>query len=253
MNAVPLQPRKWSSTFRWIVISLIFVVHIGLIFALGDRKALTARPPSNGIALSLASEETELFALNNASLLALPHHQGFAGEAWLQPPAIQFPPFRWIEPSRELPLAVRDLGVAFSEFMQTNVFASLQFQIKPPSDLPLPVASEITLAGPNTSVLVLGGDIRGRRLLHPPALQPIPTTDLLTNTVVQVLVTPEGEVMSFTLMSRSGSPAADQRAIEVSRAARFDRQRVGPPGLRKGALIFEWHGVPAPAAAKPTP
>jgi hypothetical protein len=250
MNADLIGPQKWSPTFRWLLIALVFLAHIGFIFALGDRKPHKSRLLPPGIALGLAPAENELLALNNASLLALPHRQSFSGEAWLKPAVVEFEPYRWEEPSRELDLTASDLGSVFLQFMQTNRFVSFPFPTKLTPQPPSPSAIKAEFILPTNSSLTLSAEFKDRRLLNPPNLQPMAATDLLTNTVVQVLVTTEGDVMSYTLLSRSGSAEADKLAIEFSKQARFEKQRIGAPVLKKGNLIFEWFTVPKSADPK---
>jgi len=129
---------------------------------------------------------------------------------------------------------------------------SRQFETKPRPDLLPPVVAEIVVARRTNSTLRVAGDLVNRRLLNPPQLQSWPALDLLTNTVVQVLVNAEGNVFSSTLLTLSGSKEADQNALDVARAARFEPLRRSSPALTIGALIFEWHTAPlANAAANP--
>jgi TonB family protein len=251
MNSAVTEPRAWSPARRSLLIMLVFAAHVGLILALGNRNPVRPRPPAPAPSLSLAPDSSELLELNDPTLFALPHRQGFAGAAWLKIPTVQFPPFRWTEPPRLLPLPIADLGVTFAQFMRTNVFVSRQFETKPAPDLPLPVAQEFAVAPTTNSTLRVAGDLVNRRLLNPPQLQPWPALDLLTNTVVQVLVNAEGNVVSPTLLTVSGSKPADQSALDIARAARFEPLRRSSPALTVGALIFEWHTEPltnAPAA-----
>jgi hypothetical protein len=233
-------------------ITLVFAAHIGLILALGSRKPVTPRPPAPAPSLSLAPEASEWLALNDPTLFALPHRQGFAGAAWLTTTNVQFPPFRWTEPPRLLPLPVADLGVTFAQFMHTNVFVSPPFETKPAPDLPLPVAGGFAVAPQTNSTLRVADGLVNRRLLNLPQLQSWPALDLLTNTVVQILVDAEGNVMSDALLPPGcGEPKADQRALEFARTARFEPLRRASPALTIGALVFEWHTEPltnAPAS-----
>jgi hypothetical protein len=75
-----------------------------------------------------------------------------------------------------------------------------------------------------------------------------PYADVIAPSRVQVLVNGAGEVVSAVLLP-SDIPGevqdadADQRALELARAARF----ATAPGLTVGRLIFDWCTV-APAA-----
>jgi len=251
MNAAVIEARGWAPARRWSLIALVFAAQIGLILALGDRKSVTPRPPAPALVVSLAPEWNELLALNDPTLFALPQRRGLAGAAWLKIPNVQFQPFRWTEPPRLLPLRLEALGVAFAQFMGTNRFAGLAFETKLAPDLPPTVAPEIGLPPPTSSTLRVAGDLVNRRLLNPPELPSWAAADLLTNTVLQVLVNADGDVFSPTLLSRSLDPVADQRALELARAVRFQPLRGASPALTVGVLIFEWRTVPltnAPAS-----
>ena len=101
------------------------------------------------------------------------------------------------------------------------------------------------MPAPANSTLRVADDLANRRLLNPPELQPWAAADLLTNTVVQVLVNAEGNVVTHTLLAPgSGDPKADQRALALARTARFQPLRGAAPALTLGVLIFEWRTVP---------
>lgn len=259
MKPEVMEAPGWSPARRWTWIALVFAAQIGLIFALSDRKAVPPRPPVPALVVRLASETDELLALNDPTLFALPQRQGFAGAAWLKTPEVSPPPYRFIEEPRLLKIRSGDLGGAFAEFMRTNRFAGLGFESKTAPELPPPVAAEIGLPAPANSTWRLVGDLATRAWLNPPELQPWPAADLLTNTAVQVLVDAEGNVRSHTLLpSDSSSPnaeqrAADQRALELARAARFQPLLGASSALAFGVLIFEWRTVPLtnPPATSP--
>jgi len=247
MSPAPIEPRRWPRRRWWLLIALVFAAHLGLIFAFGDRKPITPRPPAPAPLLSLAADSSELLALNDPTLFALPHRESFAGAAWLKIPALKFEPFRWTEPPRLLSLPVAELGATFARFMQTNAFAPFELEVKPAPEFASPVAPEIRPTVPARSTLHLAGGLELRRLLNPPDLPPKPWPDLLTNSVVQVVVFADGNVLSSTLLSSSGSPDADELALKTANAARFEPLRNGATNLTFGTLIFEWQTVPTNA------
>lgn len=252
MNNVAIEARGWSPAWRWSWIAVVFAAQLGLIFALSDRKPVPPRPPAPVLVVRLAPEWNERLALNDPTLFALPQRRSFAGAAWMKLPTLEFQPFRWTEPPRLLPIRLDDLGGAFAQFMGTNRFASLAFETKPTPELPPPVALAIGRPPPANSTLRVAGDLANRSLLNPEELPPWPAADLLTNTVVQVLVSADGNVMSQTLLPPGcGDPKADQRALELARAARFLPRAVESPAMSVGVLIFEWRTTPltnAPAS-----
>jgi hypothetical protein len=71
---------------------------------------------------------------------------------------------------------------------------------------------------------------------------------------VQLLVNEAGDVVSAVLLPPDSGYAAtdqydqaDQRALELARAARF----APAPRLTMGRMIFNWHTVPPPATNAP--
>lgn len=250
--------RESWSRLRWgCYVLLAFAAHVGLIFIFGSRKPVTPRAVVNAPRFQLASRHNEMLALADPTLFALPHARGFAAAAWEQLPRIEFVPFRWTEPPQVLALPSAHLGSAFIHFAETNV-------VPPPvlETLPPPQPSFGTTSGRLTSLrqysrLMRGGDLAQRDWLTPPAPLPSwPANDLLTNSVVRVVVDAEGRVFSAVLLPPgSGSKPADQSALDLARAARFSPLPENHASPTLGFLIFEWHTAPLPEtntpAAKP--
>jgi TonB family protein len=69
--------------------------------------------------------------------------------------------------------------------------------------------------------------------------------DVIAPTVVQVLVDAAGHIVSTVMLAGSGVDSADQRALDLARAARF----FPASGPALGRIIFNWHTVPAPVSA----
>jgi len=256
-------PAPWPRHRWWLLIALVFAAHVGLIFALGERHPIVPRVPGPAPELRLAIGSSELLALHDPTLFALPHPKGFAAAAWRQISQAGFPPFRWAEPPRWLALPVEQLGDTLLRFVQTNTFTRIEFETLPAPDLALP-AVRLEIAPATPSVARVAGGLAQRRWLNPVELPSWPSADLLTNSLVQVLVDAAGNVVSHTLLRPdSGSKdadqqRADQRALELAKAARFaplpqsgsaSRNPLGQ--LTRGTLIFEWHTVPPPATNAP--
>jgi hypothetical protein len=163
------------------------------------------------------------------------------------------PSFRWTAPTNWLPLSVDELGLAFNQFMQTNHFAGFELQLKPPLKLSAPgLPIEPALA--QNSTLRVEGELAQRQLPSPINLTNWPYADVIAPSKVQVLVDAAGNVVSTVLLPPdSGFTAADQyemadqRALELARAARF----APSSRLTVGRLIFNWHTVPPPATNAP--
>jgi hypothetical protein len=244
--AEPKRDEGWSRR-RWLtLIALVFAAHVGLIFIFGAKKQIVPRAVENVPQLQLADNDNELIALDDPTLFALPNAKDFAAAVWLKPPAIAPPDFRWTEPPRWLALADGKLGATFVQFMQTNRFAALPFDFKPPLQLSQPV-SPVEPALAQTSTLQITGDLEQRRLLNRLDLPSWPYANVIAPSKVQVLVNAAGDVVSPVLLPPDHGftaadyyAAADQRALELARTARF------APATRAtfGQLIFNWHTVP---------
>jgi TonB family protein len=248
MNAAPTAPteRAWTRQ-RWaLLIGIAFAAHLGFIFAFGDRAPIVPRAIANAPTLQFTPHRSEREQLDDPTLFALPHPNGFAGAAWLRRPQIEFAPFRWTEPPRLLALSGAQLGATFQQHLAPKGFARLAVEILPPPEptsLPLRDGTFITA---RRSASSLGGELTHRRWLNAPAALPAwPAADLLTNSVVQVWVDANGQILSpALLLPGSGSKEADQLAIKLARTARFAPLPGSRTQLTPGTLIFEWHTVP---------
>ncbi len=236
---------KWPLS-RWLLlIVLVLAAHVVLIFMFSARKPETPRAVTNAPALALATGSSEWLMLNDPTLFALPNIKGFSA-AWLKPPPLHFHRQEWTEPPRWLQLPAGELGGVFNQFMETNHFATYQFELKPPPRFTEPlVPLEPKFAG--TSIFRVEGDLARRPLLTPITLSLWPYKDVLKPSKVQVLVNAAGDVVSAVLLSPSGYAAADQRALELARASRF----APVSGITIGKLIFDWCTVAPPATNAP--
>jgi hypothetical protein len=258
MNDVPANPalsglagpkpqgEGWSKT-KWLaVVAIIFAAHVAIIFVFGEKKQIVPRPVTNVPSLKLAGNSAELLALDDPTLFTLPHLEGFAGQAWLQPPRVQFHRQDWTEQPRWLPMPAKNLGATFSRFMQTNSFAGHPLDFKPEAKLNAPPPVESALA--QNSTLQIEGELARRQLLGETNLPSLQYNDVIAPSVVQVFVDAAGNVFSPVLLPSENSQeasghyaAADQRALELARKLRF----APSSQMTFGKLIFNWHTVPS--------
>jgi TonB family protein len=256
---VPL-PKSWTIWRRTLFVALIFTGQLALVFWLGDSAQKRPRPREAPPALQLAvGASPELLALNDPTLFALPHQQGFSGAAWLKKPVLQTPSSDWSEPATWLSLPIARLGETFSSFMETNHPAAARVLTTPlpePTWLP-PSRMEVA---PEQSTLHIAGALAQRRLLTPLVLSSRTNATFLTNSVIQVVVDAQGRPLSAALLGPgSGSPAADQDALRIAQAARFEPLAAkylesnanALANLTWGRMIFEWRTIP-PASGTAT-
>jgi hypothetical protein len=237
------------------MLALVFIAQLAIIFWLGARGPIYANGAAAVPGLRIAGPAWhELLALKDPTLFALPHQQGFAGTAWLTVTNFGAEPYLWSEPPRWLTLPLDDLGAVFRHYIATNQFGPPE---APARLQPEFVSPEVSSGGdlPRESRLHLTG---GLTLARPVVLASWTNSEMLTNSVVQVLVGSEGRPESITLLSGSGLKEADQTALQEAIRARF--QRVSVPaatatdragGLKWGQMVFEWHTVPPLPTASP--
>lgn len=243
-----MEPGRWSRIRWWSMLALIFITQLALIFWLGARGPVypgrTAPVPGLRIA---GPAWDELLALNDPTLFALPHQQGFAGTAWLTVTNFGAEPFNWSEPPRWLIFPVAELGAVFRHYIATNQFGSPEAPSRLEPEFVSPQISSFRDLPQQSALRVTGG----LALAIPLVLSSWTNSEMLTNSVVQVLVGGDGRPVSATLLSRSGLEEADREALQQAIRARFQRPavRAGTPaggggGLSWGQMIFEWHTVP---------
>ena len=240
----------------WIASAIVFAVQIVLLFWLGNPPATPhARLPDPPVVHAIPSGSEELLALQDQTLFVLPHRDNFSGEAWLEIPAQQFAPTNWTEPALPLQLSPEELGAAFATFMGTNV--APRFHPQMGSLDGANIGPETIEAIGNSSTLKVEGDLAHLRLLTSLRLPPQANPDLLTNTVVQVLVDAQGYPFSAVVLSKSGSDAADADALALAKTIRFEPAQaaalgtVPPDKMTLGKLIFEWQTKPLPTTNAP--
>ena len=256
MTPASVEPRPWSPHRRWGMVLLVLLIQLGLIFWLGSRTPIRPRPVAQNPTLRFAGGAAgELLALTDPTLFALPRERKFAMPSQSRPSHSGPVPFEWPAPTNGLLTSLDHAGTAFGWLVETNNFAPLQLPAwshSPPTlpDLPPPAVS----AG--HSVLQLEGGLAGRRLLAPLELKSWSHPEILGSSVVEAVVDGAGRPVSVRLLAGSGLPSADQHALELANAARFEpadpskaRAGAGPTAqLSWGRMIFRWHTIPVQPA-----
>jgi len=251
------EPRRWSPGKFWGTIALVFALQLALIFWLGNRPSTT--PPrlvASAPRVRLSHDSGELLALLDPTLFALPHHRRFSGKSWIKAAPQDVHPADWSETPLWLELPMPQLTAAFRDFVQTS--GPLPFQAVVPEPSPA-VATGPGPAVSTPSTLRIEGGLSGRRLLSSFGLSGWTNSNLLTNSVVQVVVDAQGNTLSRRLLSGSGYVEADRRALELAKIARFapeeitgpERAKRRPEKLTLGTLTFEWQTLPPTNALGP--
>lgn len=250
--------RPWSRHRRYGMVALVLVVQLVLIFWLGETSPARRRSAAPALTLRLAGHASaELLALRDPTLLVLPHPERQPSPNWTKAPLPKPHAITWPEPAHTPLLAEGQVGLAFNRFLATNTpWAPPLAKPSPEPTLPALVSRPVA---PGQSTLRLEGALAQRRLLSPPKLRSWTNRDILTNTVVQLLVDADGRPQSVTLLLGSGYPDADRYALDEAGAARFEplsRNPIGPAvsptaHLSSGRMIFLWHTLPPPPTNAP--
>jgi len=259
MTSVPVESRPWSPRRWWCLVLLAFGVQIALVFWLGDKVPIRPRPANPGLSLRIAeNESTELLTLCDPTLFALPRPQTLSMPGWLKFKHADARVFAWPKPAPSPALAVDQLAAHFSRLIQTNNLAPI---LPPPCPKPRSMLPEIAdqPAWPSQSSMRLEGGLAQRRLLAPLDLRSWASRDILTNSTVQVLVDALGVPRSVVLLAGSGSPEADQHALNQAKAARFEPLSRNPADLAPtptarlswGNIVFLWRTLPLPPTNAP--
>lgn len=255
MSASAESLHTWSRR-QWVrVIGAIVVVQVILVFAFSQRSLPRPRGDDSLTTVKLAPEMDTvrtlagLGAVPDPTLFALMNRQGFSARTWLDFSFFHHSLNDWKEPAHWLALDAARFGQDFTRQVQTVELDRPLIDDKPAPRADTPeIASDISQ---HRSTVELSPELKGRTLVSALVLPPQAHSDILTNSIVQVVVNPYGNVLSARLVRGSGSKKADQAAIDLARHARFDPAR--PPesarlnplsALNVGDLVFRWHTLP---------
>ncbi|HOY58086.1 MAG TPA: hypothetical protein PK640_08100 [Verrucomicrobiota bacterium] len=240
---------RWDRARWWGSVAGVFLLQVIIILVLSPRPPLSATPAQRLARLRLITQpvsgaqvESRVW-LNDPSEIALVSARGFSGPVWLQLPRIESGLRHWTEPPRWLTQDVSRLATL-------PILPETQ-----PSRFPLPAAPAATpflgapaasSPAPHESTVRVEGDLARRRRLDSPDLPSWPYNDVLAATTVQLVVDRHGSVLAANLLTRSGLPAADQRALELARAAQFElaNPASAASSLTWGQMVFQWQAVP---------
>lgn len=260
MNPLALQSGGWSRRRLICVGALLFMTQVSLVLWLGQRaRPLPQRPAFNTVVSLVPDgppmEQFEKFiALEDPTLFALPGLNGFSGPAWLLYPALDYQPPDYSEPLRWLEINEQSLGETFSGFLATNTLVAPMI-----ADKPLPPLQRYEPNYPNEpvparSLLRIEGELAGRTLPGASLLKSWPHSQLLSNTITQVVASPDGVTLSATLLTGSGLTEADAYALKLAGNKRWrplPRHDGGvdrAESLAWGRMTFEWHTLPLPTS-----
>ena len=238
----PPPVESWGGRKFLLIILMAFAAHLAFVFLLGAKKPARQRVVKNVPVFRLADRANELVRLTDPTLFALPHAEDFPNGIMAATPTVTVTEFRWTETPPFLGLNPASLGGSFNAFMQTNQLKSSALKFKPEPQFVAP-AINLEPALPQNSSWSLAGGLAGRRVLNTLSVASPAVNDVLAPSRVQLLVAPDGNVVSAVLLETSGLDAADQTALALARTL-----RLAPAApLAFGEIIFTWQTVPTNA------
>lgn len=245
------EPGRWNLR-RWgLVVLLILTIEVSLVAMLSWRPGETLPAVPRQAALRFVTDPAlerrlrDLDWMPDPARFAAPGRRGFTASLWRPAPLPELPwlprsdPPRWLEQPLEGDAGLTTFTIESPRRLpRVGNYPAPVLQLRPIEGPPLP----------SHSWLKVEGDLAGRTVVAVGTLPVWPLEDVLPPSIVQVVVGPEGSVLSATLQPPGcGLAAADNQALELARSIRFEALPVNQSGLAWGRLVFRWATVPPPA------
>jgi hypothetical protein len=245
--------RPWPRRRLHGFILVCFVGQVLFILVFGERQLTALKAPRFSTGIHLISdpwsmEQLAAFSeLSDPAVFALPSPDGFSRAGWLTYKPV---PDEFAEAQDEpkwLQLDPETLGRHLAGYIATNAPRPIRIgdesmpeiaglQPRPSAELEFP-----------KSELHIAGALARRKLTARPDLPSWPHSDVLTNSVVRLLVDADGSPISTALVYGSGSKEADNYAVAMSKRLRFKPER-SREAITSGTANFLWHTLPPRAA-----
>ena len=244
MNSVQpiLTLRQWVLGFL-----LLLVIHVALLFSLSNYPSLTPQSPPPTLKIALLTDPQQMATLRQLPWLpdpaqfALVSPSGFTGSLWPQVDPVK--PAHWPHPKsfQSFPIEQALLSLpppstpTAPSFDPQRLVNELVPKLSPNRGLPALLLPSLT-----HSFLTCDASLSKRGLLTVPPLPAVEDAQLWKPTTIQVLVSPDGEVLSAVLLPPgSGNLSLDQQALQAAfrllfRPAKKEKQPVW------GTVTFHW-------------
>jgi|GEM_PF-2227067 hypothetical protein len=256
-ETAPATKPRFQGSF-WFAVMLVFALQLAAVFIFNRPKPvpIIAQPqPLPQVTLG-NSRPPEIAALEDPRLFVFATIHGFSGQIWMPMPQLEYRSRSWseAEPIGWLTPDASNFFQSFTQYIQDNTEDGYQAPLPEPTVTFPFVSPRLDPAVPSS--LRIEGHLSNRALLNP---EPLPVvTDAATNSVIEVVVDPLGNVFSAAPATRT-VPANDELAVRYAYGRRFEPIEVGGPNrtngtaptMMTGTLIFEWR--PAPPETQPVP
>jgi hypothetical protein len=252
---------NWSPK-RWLwTIGALFTVQVLSAWYWLDRHPLVSQAALIQPRLNLSSPQPvdpvwqPYLQLADPSVLARASRQGFSGAAWLNPERRSPAGWSWVDTNQGLGLNAQELPDPRQYWIQPKPSWSFVAEKPAPFYTEFSVPAEIADTNSFTQV---EGNLQRRLLV---AADPLPVwahPEVLKDTVLQVVVSAAGGIVSARLDAGSGLEAADQCALRWTKNARFQPLPEATLGVfpvwapfTSGQVVFHWGATNLPATNQP--
>lgn len=259
MSETVIERAPWSKRRWFATVVFLFVAQISLVIFLSgsprhEQGRRSTRPHIHMVSSETYNALPEIGKANDPTLFALIHPKSFSGSAWLHTADFPYHLTNQMDSPRWLTANSEGLAQEFLQYIQSSLVSTSFFAIKP---APLPTRfAAVDHALILRPIVRIEGDLMGRRLISTQALPAADPDRILTNCVINVIVAMDGETLSATVRTSSGSPKTDQEAREFAEHARIEPVAkieasvfLEPSQFDFGRLVFEWQ--PAEDGSKP--
>lgn len=246
MSEIAEKINRWSRKKWLIAVLIIFTLQMAFFILLSERNQKAEY--GGKILMAMMSGDSpnlpdEIAEIQNPIILAFPTKNNYSSKSWFRIPPLNNDYYEWIPDNYLLSPLPELLGNEFSKFLPNlrSILDVSIFEIK--DELAGNVYPDFRLEDLYTnSVFRIEGEITRRGLIYAPSLPVIESSDVLPPSTVEIVVNEDGYVVSSTLIVASGSPTADQKAVELSKKFIFSRSEKtdNPSGLSFGKITFYW-------------
>jgi hypothetical protein len=238
----------WSVA-RWLALIVgFFVLQFGFLYVVSERPLAESQLRGPRIIARMLpgnlteGRVSENFFTSDPLLFPLASQHGFSGKGWMtmRRPNYELP--EEIEPPHWLGLRADKLGVVAPAEPKAELPFQLGHETSPQTEA-LPVFVP-TISARTNSLVRVDSTLRERAIGLPFALPARPSSEVLSNTVVDIAVNGAGEVVASRLALSSNSKVADREALNKSKLLRF--RPLNAVGTIWGQAIFEWETTAHP-------
>jgi len=257
---------RWSRERWFLTVTIIFAVQVVVVIWLSERGDIPVKVDSQGLLTRYYTPEasiqlTPLFHLMDPTLYSRASSEGFSGSVWLDVKPIEHRSAGWSDPPQFLKFNQDPLLSDLERFGLANQPHRRTVSDTLGGGAETRVELSNQLIPSSSSVFEMIGDLRRTNLRSIPAIPSIELNGVLAPSIILLQVDQRGRVFSANLTGTSGQANADQQAMRIARALRFDVAEGFSPttsnrdfnNLRRTKLIIHWATLSVPAQTTNTP